>query len=177
MRFPDGTELTPLSNSHDCSTTDHFTIQHTTDFDTLTDFVYPDPNIDTRLLHDRAILATTNASIDASNDHITGKRAGSSATFYSSETLIPDYSNPNTAFASPEHLNNLNVQGVPPHALHLQSDALAMIIRNLNFQKGSSTAKKSCSEAFLLTLASSRLSYSHPREPSLSFLAFCFTLR
>ena len=126
----------PLSNSHDGTTADHFTLQHRTDFDTLTNFVYPDPNTDTRLLHDRAILATTNASIDASNDHITGKRPGSSATFSSSDTLIKDDSNDDTAFASPEHLNILNVQGVPPHELSLKSDALAMIIRNLNFSEG-----------------------------------------
>lgn len=95
--------------------------------------MYPDLSEDTRLLNDRAILATTNASIDTSNDTIASKRPGNAATFYSSDTLISDESNPGTAFGSPEHLNQLNVLGVPPHELHLKSDALAMIVRNLNF--------------------------------------------
>lgn len=78
-RFPDGADLTPLTNCCDNTTTDHFTLHHTTDFGTSTNIVYPHPNLHTRLLHDRAILATTNASLDASNDHIIPKRVGTSA--------------------------------------------------------------------------------------------------
>lgn len=115
--FPDGSKLAPLSNRNEQNSNDQFDIQYTTDFDKLVDFVYPDVNEDTRLLHDRAILATTNASIDTSNDHIANARPGNSVTFFSSDSLIKDDENRNTSFASPEHLNEINVQGVPPQAL------------------------------------------------------------
>ena len=177
VRFPDGADLMPLSNSHDVSSTDHFTLQHTTDFDTLAKFVYPDPDADTRLLHDRALLATTNSSIDASNDHITDKRPGSSATFYSSDTLVKDDSNTNTAFASPEHLNSLNVQGVPPHQLHLKSDALAMITRNLNFSEGLVNGQKVVLRGISPNSRVIQVDYSLRTNQSSSFLAFCFTRR
>lgn len=64
-RFPDGADLIPLSNSADSLTSDHFTLKHTTNFDDLVRFVYPDKNEDTRHLNNRAILATTNTSIDS----------------------------------------------------------------------------------------------------------------
>lgn len=94
------------------------------------------------MLNDRAIVATTNSSIDTSNDTIASKRPGCAATFYSSDTLITDEANPGTAFASPEHLNQLNVQGVPPHELNLKFDAIAMIVRNLNFAEGLVNSQK-----------------------------------
>lgn len=134
-RFPDGSELMPLSNAYNTSTSDHFTLQHTTEFDSLIDFVYPDLNADTRSLHDRAILATLNASIDQSNQHITTKRPGDDATFYSSDTIITDEDELDP-YASPENLHTINVPGVPPHDLKLQDDALTMIARNLNFSEG-----------------------------------------
>ena len=55
---------------------------------------------------------------------------------FSSDSLISDESHPNTAFAAPEHLNHLNVSGVPPHEVKLQSNTLAMLVRNLNFSSG-----------------------------------------
>ena len=56
--------------------------------------------------------------------------------FLSSDSLILDESNPNTAFATPEPLNEVNVSGVPPHELKLKSNTLAMLVRNLNFSAG-----------------------------------------
>ena len=83
VRFPDGTDLISLSNCNDDNTADHVTLQYTTDFEELSKFVYPNLNEGTRLLNDRAILATTNASNDASNDDIAARRPGNAATFYS----------------------------------------------------------------------------------------------
>lgn len=119
-RFPGGAEMTLLTNAHDESTHDHFTPQYTTDSDYLIAFVYPDLSEDTRLINDRAILATTSASIDIYNDTIVSKRPGNAATFYCSDTVISDEPNADTAFASPEHLNHLSDQGIPPHELNLK---------------------------------------------------------
>lgn len=80
--------MTPLSNSQDESTDDNFALQYTTEFEDLVAFVYPDLSEDTRLLNDRAILATTNSSIVTSNDTIASKRPGNAATFYSLDTQM-----------------------------------------------------------------------------------------
>ena len=60
-------DMVALSNASDKSTTDHFTLKYTTNFEDLINFVYPDLNEDSQLMHDRAILATTNTAIDAAN--------------------------------------------------------------------------------------------------------------
>ena len=73
-------------------------------FEDLIDFVHPDLNQDARLLHDRTIVATTDASVDASHD---AKRPGNTSNIL--QLLHPQEvtkSNPNTTFASPEHRNN-----------------------------------------------------------------------
>lgn len=81
--FDGGAKLAPLSNAHDTSTTDHFSLQYTTNFNDLVNFVYPDIHEDARRLNDRAILATTNISIDSCNDNISSRRNGNHAAFYS----------------------------------------------------------------------------------------------
>lgn len=134
--FEDGAKLVPLSH-RDSSTSDKFSLQYTTDFNDLINFVYPNIQEDATRLNDRAILATTNVSIDSCNDDISSRRNGNHVTFYSSDTLIKDHNNSSsTAFCSTENLNNIDVPGVPPHRLDLQSDSLAMLIRNLNFSEG-----------------------------------------
>ena len=87
-------------------------------------------------MHDRAILATTNTAIDAASMDIAERRFENPNSFSSSDSLISDESNPYTAFASPEHLNLLNAQGVPPHELVLCTNDLAMLTRNINFGEG-----------------------------------------
>ena len=42
-------DMVALSNASDKSTTDHFTLEHTTNFEDLINFVYPDLNEDTHL--------------------------------------------------------------------------------------------------------------------------------
>lgn len=49
-RFPNGTEMTPVTNSHDESTNDNFTLQYTFEFEDLVAFVYPNLSEDTRLM-------------------------------------------------------------------------------------------------------------------------------
>ncbi|CAN0587505.1 unnamed protein product, partial [Laminaria digitata] len=129
-------DMVALSNTDDCSTTDHFALRYSTDFEDLVKFVYPDLNEETQLMHDRVILATTNTAIDASNKDIAERLSQNATTFFSLDNLISDESNPNTAFAAPEYLNLLNAQGVPPHELELRSSDLAMLTRNLNFGEG-----------------------------------------
>ena len=58
-------DMVSLSNTDDHSTTDYFTLKYTTEFEDLVNFVYPALNEATHLMHDRAILATTNTAIDA----------------------------------------------------------------------------------------------------------------
>lgn len=124
--MPDGTNLIPLNNhSTDCP--DKFHLQYTTDFNELVHFVYPNMSDDATTWSDRAILATTNNAIDRSNQIIADERPGRSVSFYSSDSLIKDANSAPTAFAAPEHLNQLNVSGVPPHELKLKSNGLAMI--------------------------------------------------
>ena len=129
-------DMVALSNTGDSSTTDHFVLKYSTNFEELVKFAYPDLNGGTQLMHDRAILATTNTAIDASNKDIAERRSQHSHHIFSSDSLISDESNRNTAFAAPEHLNLLNAQGVPPHELELRSNDLAMLTRNLNFGEG-----------------------------------------
>ena len=131
-----GQTLIPLNNHSNANSHEHFQLQSTTDFDELINFVYPDITEDARLWNDRAILATTNATIDKFNESISSRRPGQSVSFFSSDSLLSDESNPNTAFAAPEHLHHLHVSGVPPHELKLQSNTLAMLVRNLNFSSG-----------------------------------------
>lgn len=132
----DGSKLTPLNNHDNEDTANHFQLKYTTDFDELLRFVYPDLSQQSREWNTRAILATTNHSIDRSNDTISDNRPGNYVSFFSSDSLISDEKNRRTAFASPEHLNQLNVQGIPPHELKLKTDTLALITRNLNFSEG-----------------------------------------
>ena len=111
-------------------------MQYTTDFNDLINFVYPNIHEDARRLNDRAILATTITSIDSCNDEISSRRQGDHTSFYSSDSLITDkHNSSSTAFTSPDNLNKIDVPGVPPHRLDLKSDALAMLIRNLNFSE------------------------------------------
>ncbi|CAB1097406.1 unnamed protein product [Ectocarpus sp. CCAP 1310/34] len=136
VTMSDGSKLTPLNNHDNEDTANHFQLRYTTDFDELLRFVYPDLSQQSRIWNTRAILATTNHSIDRSNDTISDNRPGNYVSFFSSDSLISDEKNRRTAFASPEHLNQLNVQGIPPHELKLKTDTLALITRNLNFSEG-----------------------------------------
>ena len=129
----DGQTPIPLNNQSNANSHEHFQLQNTTDFDELVNIVYPDITEDARLWNDRAILATTNATIDKCNESISSRRPGQSVSFFSSDSRISDESHQNAAFAAPQHLNHLNVSGVPPHELKFQSNTLAMLVRNLNF--------------------------------------------
>ena len=116
----DGQTLIPLNNHSNANSHEHLQLQSTTVFDELINFVYPDITEDARLWNDRAILSTTNATIDKFNESISSRRPGQSVSFFSSDSLISDESHPNTAFAAPEHLH-LHVSGVPPHEFKLQT--------------------------------------------------------
>ena len=128
--------MMPLNNHCLPNTDDHFQLQFTTDFNALINFVYPNINEDSKQWNDRAILATTNHTVDCSNKDIASRTSGQFVSFLSSISLISDESNSNTAFADPQHLNQFNVTGVPPHDLKLKSNTLAMLVRNINFSEG-----------------------------------------
>ncbi|CAM9472450.1 unnamed protein product, partial [Hapterophycus canaliculatus] len=136
VHLPEAGDFMPLNNSSESDPSNHFQLQYTTNFSDLVEFVYPDLSEDSRRWNTRAILATTNNAIDNSNEVVSEQRSGETVSLYSSDSLISDEENPHTAFASPEHLNQLNVSGVPPHELQLKTHSLAMIVRNLNFSEG-----------------------------------------
>ena len=135
VHMPNG-DMVAFSNTNDTSTSEHYNLKFNTNFDDLVNFVHPNLNEETDLMHDRAILATSITAIDAANKEIAKRRLQNPVSFSSFDSLISDDSNPNTAFAAPEHLNLLDVQGVPPHELVLRSNDLALLTRNLNFGEG-----------------------------------------
>ena len=83
-KLSDGADLIPLTNN--TSESDHFQLKYTTNFEDLINFVYPNINEDARLLNTRAILSTTTASIDTSNNNIASRRPWASAIIFSSDT-------------------------------------------------------------------------------------------
>ena len=74
VHIPNG-DMVALSNTNDTSTSDHYKLNFTTNFDDLVNFVYPNLNEETHIMHDRAILATTNTAIDAANKEIAERQS------------------------------------------------------------------------------------------------------
>lgn len=84
--MPDGQNMIPLNNHSRLNSADHFQLKCTTHLEDLINFVYPDMSEDVRLWDDRAILATTNATIDKCNDSLARHRSGTSVSFFSSDS-------------------------------------------------------------------------------------------
>ncbi|CAN0421113.1 unnamed protein product, partial [Ectocarpus sp. 13 AM-2016] len=108
----------------------------------LIEKVYPDLlDTDHNTFDDRAILATTNESIDSINNFILQKMPGRVHHQLSSDKIITD-DNEMPDVVSVEYLNKIDVAGTPPHDLSLKIGALVFFIRNINLTADSSTARR-----------------------------------
>lgn len=148
----DGDETVPLAYVHDIPelTLDPFVIQNTDCFEDLIGFVYPDLlHADPADFKSRAILSSTNATIDTINEHILDVLPGDLLTAYSCDTVDPGAPNQKTFdFLSSSDLNSIDVTSVPPHSLHLKLNSMVMLTRNLNFKQGLVNGQKAVVRAF-----------------------------
>ena len=86
---------------------------------------------------DRAILSTTNSTIDHINDTIRDRLPDNVEDRLSADSLISDEIDPDhEAFVSIDQLNTYHCTGCPPHKLSLKNNMLVMITRNVNFSDG-----------------------------------------
>ena len=81
----------------------------------------------------RAILCTTNKTVDSINKQILNKIPGNKTILYSTNTPVDEGQ---AALYPVEFLNEFEVAGLPPHELHLKPNAIVMLMRNLNLAKG-----------------------------------------
>lgn len=115
--------------------TDAFHLQCGDDFESPISFVYPDlSTVDATLFTDRAILSSTNDTIDSINDVVLDGLPGLSHTLKSSDhpMIINSRDFMQKAVPSPENLNSINVTGIPLHQLVLKNKAFLMSTRNRN---------------------------------------------
>ena len=99
-------------------------------------FVYPElqQNVaNRRWLAGRAILAPLNIAVDEINEICLDLIHGHMIECFSADSTIePDES---TRFPT-EHLNSLNLNGIPPHRLVMKIGAPLMLLRNINPKEG-----------------------------------------
>lgn len=120
MTTADRVEAVPLAYVHDISncTKDKFVIDNTDAFEDLINFVYPDIlAADPTAFKARAILSSTNATIDFINSHVLDILPGDMLTAYSCDTVDAHANDNNLDFVATADLNAMDVTGVPPHAL------------------------------------------------------------
>jgi hypothetical protein len=97
------------------------------DISHLMEKIYPDlQDID-----QCAILAATNLSVDSINDEVLQRIPGNSRTYFSCDEVANE-----TASYPVDFINQLNISGLPPHALCLKIGSVVMLLRNLNPSKG-----------------------------------------
>ena len=123
VTMADGQTLIPLNNHSNANSHEHLQLQSTTDFDELINFVYPDMTEDARLWNDRAILATTNATIDKCNESISLADQDNRCLF-SAQILL--FRMNTTQARRSQHLNTFSI-------FMFQAYTLGMLVRNLNF--------------------------------------------
>ena len=84
-------------------------------------------------LTDRAIICPTNKDVDHINDLLIQQFPGKRHTYKSHDKLLTE----NQAHSFPvDFLNQVQVNGVPPHLLQLKVGAPVMLIRNLDPSRG-----------------------------------------
>ncbi|KAJ2996365.1 hypothetical protein NUW54_g7251 [Trametes sanguinea] len=109
----------------------------TTTYD-LCDFVYP-PHIlaDPTACVSRAILAPTNAQIDAYNNDIIDRIAGDEQTYFAADSLKEAT---DVGAHSPDdildYVARQTPSGLPPHALTIKVNGVYRLIRNLSIDRG-----------------------------------------
>ena len=98
----------------------------------LISHVFPDLQknyTDKEWMCSRAILATTNKSVDEINETILHTLPGELHTYRSADTVPLDQ---NPTMYPVEFLNTLTPSGIPPHQLTLKTNTPIMLLRNLN---------------------------------------------
>ena len=135
----DGVDAVPLTYVHSMPNiaSERFVLGNTDYFEELINFVHPDIlDADPTEFKARAILSSTNATIDTINAHVLDILPGDLLTAYSCDTVDPDATDDGMGFVAAADLHAIDVSGVPPHALDLKLNCMVMITRNLNFKQG-----------------------------------------
>jgi ATP-dependent DNA helicase PIF1 len=91
--------------------------------------------MDPDYLAERSILTSKNETVDIINNIMIGMLSTQSRLYSSSDTLIQS-DGLNSALYPPEFLNNLNLNGSPPHMLNLKIGCPVILLRNLDASKG-----------------------------------------
>ena len=102
---------------------------------------YPDllHNIaDPSFFNDRAILAPTNAIVDAINDYVMDLIPGDENTYLSCDSPCNDSGNVGgpSDLHTPEFLNTISASGLPAHKLRLKVGVPVMLLRNIDQNLG-----------------------------------------
>ena len=83
-------------------------------------------------INETAILATLNAKVEEINEEILDMLPGEERIFYALDSTDPEHE----ATIMPETLNALRSAGLPPYEMRLKTNAVVMLLRNLNVAKG-----------------------------------------
>jgi hypothetical protein len=105
------------------------------DIKKLIDHVFPtlENNMDNpHYMTSRAILSTRNDSVDGINMHMIERFQGEEVIYYSFDSAEDD---PH-GYYSPEFLNDLTPNGLPPHALKLKLNCPVILLRNIDPANG-----------------------------------------
>lgn len=107
-------------------------MKSTDDGKVFREFVYPEQLLeanDTSIFHDRAILASTNDSVDIFNSEVAELRHAQFHEYYACDQAEKDDSGQVSDY-TPEYLRSLVPQGLPLGLLKLQIGMPVMLIRN-----------------------------------------------
>lgn len=114
--------------------------------DSLIEHVYPDflsNSQNVNYLTGRALLCTTNRTVNKLNELVLGMLEGPQREYLSADSLIVDEGTINHLLIGlnenlypPEFLHNLESNGVPPHKLTLKVGCPILLIRNLDSVRG-----------------------------------------
>ncbi|POS81815.1 hypothetical protein EPUL_006414, partial [Erysiphe pulchra] len=107
-------------------------MKSTDDGKVFREFVYPEQLLeanDTSIFHDRAILVSTNDSVDIFNSEVAELRHAQFHEYYACDQAEKDESGQVSDY-TPEYLRSLVPQGLPLGLLKLQIGMPVMLIRN-----------------------------------------------
>ncbi|KAJ8961594.1 hypothetical protein NQ317_011137 [Molorchus minor] len=109
------------------------TIFHCSSLDQLINLVFPN-GYSADDVGERAILAPTDAMIDAVNDKILAHLEGDLKTYVSVDEF--NRQDDDTLNVPADLLHSINIPALAPHELQLKVGAIVMLLRNLDVQNG-----------------------------------------
>lgn len=113
---------------------------HTQSVQDVIDFVFPNNVLRSpEECINRAILSPYNQYVDDFNGVIIDVLPGIARTYYSSDTIDGDDTQPDDVrqpLATPDYLNALKEPGIPPHELTLKVGAICRFTRNFSAARG-----------------------------------------